>query len=124
MDKLDKNSVWEVTIPTIGFLGMEEPMQLHFDKETIKLFVRIVVVWCTFLLFRPRMVKAWKVMFGDNDEARQRDVQARIAKLEEERDKATGGSAKKNFAVATASAGSSSTTPASAEKGGAKRRKA
>lgn len=112
----------EITIPSIRFLGINEPFTLQFEKEYLKLFVRIIVVWCTFLLFKDRMAKAWRTMFGDNDEARQREIQERIAVLEAERDRAKAAPAtgKKNIAVATGSAGASASP---AEKGG-KRRKA
>lgn len=116
----------EITIPTIHFLGIHEPFTLQFEKEYLKLAVRVIVVWCTFLLFRPRMAKAWKVMFGDNDEERQREVQERVAQLEAEREKAAAGSGsapgKKSYAVVTGEVGSSTASPA--EKGSAKRRKA
>lgn len=114
----------EITIPSIRFLGMNEPLTLQLEKEYLKLAVRILVVWCTFLLFKDRMAKAWRTMFGDNDEARQKEISERIAKLEAERDraKAAPGPAKKSYAVATGSAGDASASPS--EKGGAKRRKA
>lgn len=114
----------EFTVPSIRFLGINEPLHLQFEKEYLKLAVRILVVWCTFLLFKPRMARAWRIMFGDNDEARQKEISERIAKLEAERDRAKGtpGPAKKSYAVATGSVGDSSASPN--EKGGAKRRKA
>lgn len=114
----------EFTIPTIRFLGINEPMTLQFEKEYLKLAVRVVVVWCTFLLFRDRIGKLWRSMFGDTDEARQREIQEKIAVLEAERDRALGSkpaSGKKNIAVTTGSAGPSASP---SEKGGSKRRKA
>lgn len=81
------------------------------------------------------MAKAWKVMFGDNEEERQREIQERIAVLEDERDKAGKKDAKsasakatpgkKSYAVATAGSGETSTaSPVDGAKGSAKRRKA
>lgn len=116
----------EFTIPTIGFLGMNEPIHLKLEKEYLKLAVRLIVVYCTFLLFKPRMAKAWKIMFGDNDEERQKEIQERIAVLEAERERAKKDGAtpvKKNFAVATGPGVSSTASPAD-NKGSAKRRKA
>lgn len=121
-----ESDLLEFTIPTISFLGMSEPLHLQFEKEYLKLAVRVIVVWCTFLLFRPRMAKAWKIMFGDNDEEKQKEIQERIAVLEAQREKSKKGGAtpagKKTYAVATAPTTSSTASPA--EKGSAKRRKA
>lgn len=127
MNRADKEpDLLEFTIPTISFLGMNEPLHLQFEKEYLKLAVRVIVVWCTFLLFRPRMAKAWNVMFGNNDEEKQREIQERIAVLEAQREKSKKDGAtptgKKTYAVATAPTTSSTASPA--EKGSAKRRKA
>lgn len=131
MNGADKQpDLFEFTIPTISFLGMTEPLHLQFETEYLKLAVRVIVVWCTFLLFRPRMAKAWKVMFGDNEEERQKDIQQRIAILEAQRDAANREgvvpAVKKSYAVATTPGASSTTTTASPaeSKGSAKRRKA
>lgn len=124
VSQLNDPDLLEVTIPAIGFLGMQEPIHLQFYKEYLKLAVRVVVVWCTFLIFRPRIAKAWNVMFGDNDEQKRKEIEERIAFLEAKRDIKAGlvGPPKKSVAVVSGSSGSTTASPA--EKGAAKRRKA
>lgn len=128
MNKIEDDNILEVTVPAIGFLGLAQPTKLQINKAYLKLFVRLIVCYCTFLLFKPRLAKTWKTMFGDNEDARQREMRERIAKLEAERGNTTAGTGKKSYAVATAPTGSSPASPAAAttgtEKTGAKRRKA
>lgn len=62
-------------------------------------------------------MSTWRAATGTDDEAKRKEINERIAKLENERD--TGKPAGKQYAVVEGTA----TTNASTEKGGAKRRK-
>lgn len=118
MASVDDDSI-KVSVPfAIPFLGISEPTTLHINKSSFQLFMRVVVIVCTFLLFWPRLVSTWRAATGTDEEAKRKEINERIGKLEKERDATK--QAGKKYAVVE----STTTVNTGSEKGSAKKRKA
>lgn len=108
----------KIRIPfAVPFLGIHEPTTLNISKTNFQFVLRLVVCFCAFLLFWPRVVSTWRAATGSDDEARQKEINERIAKIEKERDSTI--AAGKKYAVV----GGTTTTRTGSETGSAKKRK-
>jgi len=108
----------KIKIPfAVPFLGIHEPTTLNLNKATFQFVLRLVVCFCAFLLFWPRVVRTWRAATGTDDEARQKEINERIAKMEKERDATI--AAGKKYAVV----GETATTKTGSDMGSAKKRK-
>jgi len=125
MAKVTEDTI-QINLPfAVPALGIPEPTTISINKANLQTLVRVLVGVCALLLFWPKVKSAFGFTSKRDMEAETRDIQQRIAKLEQERSPTQG---QKSYAVATGSGGKEPTLPAQAAsgkgKGSAKRRKA
>merc|ERR1712232_1500923 len=68
-------------------LGIPEPTTISINKANLQLLVRVLVGVCALLLFWPKVKSAFGFTSKRDMEAETRDIQERIAKLEQERNR-------------------------------------
>ena len=85
MFSLEDNLI-KIDVPfAIPFLGLNEPTTISINKNYLQFSVRLLVVFCSFLLFWPRVVSTWRAATGTDEESKRKEINERIAKLESER---------------------------------------
>ena len=102
---------WRVQLPfAVPFANPLEPNVLVINKATVQTGVRLIVIICTYLLFRPHLERLFRTMTGGQQDPQQQEIQERLQKIGAQ--KVTGGTGSgRKIAVAGAGSGTVPQTP-------------
>lgn len=97
---------------TIPFLDQTQPPTIVLDKSTFQLGMRLIVIICTYLLFRPRLQALFRSMSGNAND--QDEVKERLKRLESERSGSAVSGGPRKIAVVEGKSAGTPRTPAAA----------